>query len=178
MQDGRFADIRKMVLASTQGNDVEVRAIQTEIDARPKPPRGNRKDARKLNQQGLEAYRAQSLAEALALFTSAHEADPRDQEISGNLGLALFDADKLAEAEVALMDALLIEPSRVGAWTVLGMVLAQQRDRRSALGALLNAYRFSKDQAKTVGYFTQLAETDARASVREAAAEATRQAVP
>jgi hypothetical protein len=64
----------------------------------------------------------------------------------------------------------------VGAWTVLGMVFAQKGDQRSALGALLNAGRFSKDQAKTIGYFTQLAETDPRTSVREAAAEAMRQA--
>jgi len=94
------------------------------------------------------------------------------------LGLAQFDADKLAEAEISLMDALLIEPARVGEWTVLGMVFAQKGDQRSALGALLNAHRFSKDQAKTVGYFTQLAETDPRTSVREAAAEAMRQAGP
>ena len=119
--------------------------------------------------------RAESLAEALSFLSSAHEADPQDQEIAGNLGLALFDADNPVEAEIAPMDALLIDPARVGAWTVLGMVFARQGHQRSALGAFPNAYRFSKDQAKTGGYFTKLAETDRRASIREAAAEPMRQ---
>jgi len=59
-----------------------------------------------------------------------------------------------------LTEALQIEPARVGAWTVLGMVIAQQGDQVAALGALLNAYRYSKDQAKTLSYFTQLTESD------------------
>ena len=32
------------------------------------------------------------------------------------------------------MEALEIEPSRVSAWTVLGMVIAQEGDQRTALG--------------------------------------------
>ena len=75
------------------------------------------------------------------------------------------------------MEALVIEPSRVGAWTVLGTVIAQQGDQRSALGALLNAYRFSKDQPRTIGHFTQLAESDSREPVRQAASAAVRQTV-
>ena len=55
------------------------------------------------------------------------------------------------------------------------LVIAERGDQTGALGALLNAYRYSKDQAKTVAYFTQLAETDARDTVRRAASEAVRQ---
>ena len=79
---------------------------------------------------------------------------------------------------MALMDALEIEPSRVSAWTVLGMVIAQEGDPRAALGALLNARRYSKDQPKTLAYFNQLAEYDPRDGIRQAAMEAVRQAVP
>lgn len=177
-REGRFGDLWKMIRASAQRGDAEVRAIQAEIDAKPKTEHTNRKEARKLNQQGLEAYRAKLIGEAVSIFNAAHRADPRDQEIAGNLGLALLDAGRLKEAEVALMEALIIEPSRVGAWTVLGMVLAQQDDSSAALGALLNAHRFSKDQAKTLGYFAQLAESDLREPVRQAAGEALRQAGP
>jgi Flp pilus assembly protein TadD len=163
-----------MIRASEQRSDDDVRRAQAEIEAKPKPEHTNRKEARKLNQLGLEAYRAKQIDEAVTRFSEAHRTDRRDQEVSGNLGLALLDAGKLAEAEVALMEALLIEPARVGAWTVLGMVMAQRGDQAAALGALLNACRYSKDQAKTLGYFTQLAESDLREPVRMAASEALR----
>ncbi len=171
-QQGRYGDIWRMIRASVQRNEDDLRRLQADIDSRSKAEHTNRREARKLNKLGLEAYRAQQIDEAVAKFSEAHRADPRDQEVCGNLGLALLDAGRLSEAESALMEALLIEPARVGAWTVLGMVIAERGDQTGALGALLNAHRYSKDQAKTVAYFTQLAETDMRAAVRRAASEA------
>ena len=42
------------------------------------------------------------------------------------------------------------------------MVIVQEGDQRAALGALLNAPRYSKDQPKTLAYFNQLSENDPR----------------
>ena len=140
--EARFGEVWKITRASARRGDAEVRVIQAKIDARPKLEHTDRKEACKLNLQSPEACRAKLIGQSVDMFSAAYRADPRDPGIAGNLSLALLDAGRLKEAEVALMEALAIEPSRVGARTVLGMVLVQQCDAPAALDALLNAHRY------------------------------------
>lgn len=162
--------LQQMLSGASDNNEALLLQAKQQLEARPKVARGNRKTARKLNDDGLAAFNQQNYPVALARFEEAIKADPADVEIHNNLGLALLKAGKLTEAETALFNTLSLQPNRSGAWINLAELYAQQQKVPATLGALRNTYRFSGNPDKTRDYLLTLSsKADATTILKEAA---------
>ena len=122
----------------------------------PKPPFGDRKAARKLNEEALEALNSDA-KRAVILLTQAHSIDPGDQEIADNLGLALIVADEYSTAKDHLLKIIEIWPDRATIWFNLAQTLSLQGDNsKEAIGAFVGSYVVSKNKDKTLSYYTKI----------------------
>lgn len=164
--------INDMIAMSIENNNEKLVELRDRILTQPKPLRGDRKKARKLNDQGLGYFKAEQYAEAARVFQQATQLDPSDVEIVNNLGYALLEEGRLQEASEALTKALLISPDRTPAWTNLGQVYAMMGQKQQAVACFTNAYRFSKNTDKTKEFLRNLAQNDSDQNVREVAAQA------
>lgn len=164
--------VHSMIVAATDDDDARVIAIKGQLEAIPRPSRGDRNRCRSLNKLGLELLGRASYANAVSAFESAVAADPADIEARENLGYANLVAERLPDAESALIATLVIAPTRASAWASLGRVYALRGDQQSAVGAFLNTIRFSKDQEKTFTFFETLRDHDASPEIRSAASTA------
>ncbi|NPT46879.1 hypothetical protein GNZ12_37350, partial [Paraburkholderia sp. 1N] len=114
------AQCAKAMLAAAKSQDLAAAmAAAAAMDALPKPARGDRNTARKLNQQGLLALAAANPDGAVKLFSQATAADPGDQEIIGNLAYAYSAAGDQIKAEDTAVLALSINPRRTSIWAPL-----------------------------------------------------------
>ncbi len=90
----------------------------------PTPPEaGNRTEAERLLGKGGEAQRDHRMADAIAWYRSATQADPSDFDAQQNLGLATLDAGNLAESLRAFELALAINPDSFNARYYFGLAL-------------------------------------------------------
>ncbi|MGZ5050468.1 MAG: double zinc ribbon domain-containing protein [Methylobacter sp.] len=135
------------------------------IEQLPKPLKGNRKEARALNEQALELIRANQLETAATVLQKANQLDPSDSEIIDNYGYALLKSMRLNDAKFALENALLLNPGRATIWASYGEVLAMLNSRDLAVGAYLNTIRFSKDREKTFAFFNKKIEDNENPAV-------------
>jgi hypothetical protein len=90
-----------------------------------KPVPGKRDDAERLFAQGVQAYQAHRLPEAMQYYRSATEADPTLFEAHYNLGLAAADVGNLPAALAAYEDALAVQPESLDARYNFALVLKQ-----------------------------------------------------
>ena len=164
--------IASMLDASARNADVEVKELKSQVDALPKPARGDRKVARGLNAEAMELLKDNRYTEAIEVLKRAYSADPADVEIVDNLGYAALKASNLDEAKRSSHSALSIAPGRSSAWASLGVILAQTSTETQAVAAFANAYRFSGNTAKTVEYLAKLSSEDPNPKVKGAAAKA------
>jgi Flp pilus assembly protein TadD len=130
-------------------------AARQQLESLAKPPRRNVKEARVLNQQGLEALKQTNYQAAAAAFQKAQEADPADVEVAGNLGYANLKLDRLRRAEHQLVYAISLAPRRSSSWFNLGQVYGAMNEVEKATGAFAAAYRFSQNPPKTVEFMRQ-----------------------
>ncbi|SED25318.1 Tetratricopeptide repeat-containing protein [Burkholderia sp. WP9] len=139
------------MLVSAKAEDMTsvLEAAKT-IDGFPRPTRGNRPTARKLNEEGLNALDASKPDEAIRLFSQATQADPSDQEIISNLAYAYAQSGQLAKSEDTAVLALSLNPRRTSVWAPLATTLAKEHRYDQALEAMWLAYQFSGDKAKTL----------------------------
>src|SRR5262249_12357881 len=72
----------------------------------PKPVPGNRAEAERLFNQGLQAHKEHRLKDAVAAYRGATQADPSYFEAQANLGLVEFDAEDLPQSLLAYETAL------------------------------------------------------------------------
>ena len=149
-------------------NDIQISEAIASIEALPKPTKGNRKVARKLNEQGLQLLSSGDTTGAVEILRQAVTADPSDQEITNNLAHSYLQVEKFPEAERELSNTLLIAPRRSAAWADLGYLYAKTSDMTMAVKAFQQAYRFSSNQKKTIE-FLHKHEEDPDLQVREAA---------
>jgi tetratricopeptide (TPR) repeat protein len=77
----------------------------------PKP--GNRREASRLNSEGVTAYRAGVLAQAAAKYQQAVEADPSYFDAYYNLGLATYDLGRWKQSLSAYEVALALKPESI-----------------------------------------------------------------
>lgn len=162
--------VRQMLTAASDNNEGLLLQAKQQLETRPKVARGDRKQARKLNDEGLAAFNQQNYPAAITRFEVAMKADGADVEIHNNLGLALLKSGKLAEAEAALLNALTLQPNRSSAWANLAELYAQQQQAPAILGALRNTYRFSGNPEKTRAYLQNLvAQAETLTLLKEAA---------
>ena len=158
--------VERLVAAAIAGDRDLLRAVASELRSQPRPPQGNRRLAREMNERGLALWRRQRFTEAAVYFAKAHRADAGDAEIAENLGYALLRSDQLAEAERAILRALALAPERASAWGTLGMLRAKAGRHREGVACVLTAYRFARDRERTLDVYTRLAATDDDPRVR------------
>jgi tetratricopeptide (TPR) repeat protein len=155
-----------MVAAAVSGEPVELKEIIAELKSRQKVVRGDRRLARRLNEQGLAAMRDRRYAEAAEAFRQAKQADGGDPEVRENLGYALLKAGRIREAEAALLSALEIGPERATAWASLGHVFAKQARHDDAVACLVVAHRFAQAPDETLHVYQRYAREDEDPRIR------------
>jgi TPR repeat protein len=164
----RLKLVQLMVDSSERGEDNALIDLRNMVEELPFVGRGQRREARKLNSQGLTQLGQQQFAPAIEALTKARDLDPADAEIANNLGYAHYKAGQLAEAEKILRETLAIAPGRAAAWGNLGDLFAVQGKPDKAVAAYRNAYRFSRAPDKTLNYFRQQQQNDASNAVKQA----------
>jgi tetratricopeptide (TPR) repeat protein len=153
----------KAMLGSARAENLPaaMEAAQT-LDALPKPARGDRAMARKLNQQGLTELSSSNASQAVGTLTSATQTDPADQEILSNLAFAYSADGQQIKAEDTAVAALALNPRRTSVWAPLAITLAREHRVGQATEAMWLAYQFSGDKQKTLTFIDAklAAETD------------------
>ena len=122
------------------------------IDALAKPARGDRTNARKLNQTGLAALNESKTDDAVHLLEQANRLDPGDEEIISNLAYAYAMNGQLAQAEDTAVLALALNPRRTSIWAPLAVTLQKEKRPDQAIEAMWLAYQFSADKQKTLAF--------------------------
>jgi Flp pilus assembly protein TadD len=135
----------------------KVSEIKGKIEALSKPATGERKAARKLNEQGLAALKSDDFAQALSALKSATTTDPADVEILNNYVFALIKAKRLQDAETEAGRLLTISPGRSSAWANLAEVYALKNRNEEAVAALVLAFQFSSNKDRTVTFLNERA---------------------
>jgi Flp pilus assembly protein TadD len=123
-----------------------------QLDSLPKPARGDRASARKLNQSGLAALNSGGSDNAVDLFVQGMQTDPGDEEIISNLAYAYAAVGQLAKSEDTAVLALSINPRRTSIWAPLAATLAKENRQDQAVEAMWLAYQFSGDKQKTLNF--------------------------
>lgn len=146
------ACVTQMLAAARTENLAAAMAAAASMNSLPKPPRGDRVAARKLNVEGLAALNANNANEAVQLFSSAATADQSDEEVQSNLAYAYSVAGNLTQSVNTAGVALSINPRRTSVWAPLAVTFAKMHDRQHALDAMWLAYQFSGDKQKTLNF--------------------------
>jgi hypothetical protein len=160
------ACVRFMLAGAHARRPDVIRLAASRIDSFDKPVRGDRKSARELNRQGLEALGSGDFAGASQLFERAAESDPRDVEIASNLGLALVRARRPDAATVALLKAVALDPRRSSAWAPMAEAFDLRGRADVAEASLLLAWEFSANKDKSLDYFRDRAQNAERETLR------------
>ena len=169
-----ITDCYQATLLAMSKNDITtVRRIAELIDAFQKPARGNRTVARKLNEEGLIAFRKNDFSQASSIWAKAQREDPSDVEIASNLGFARVKAADYTAANEALMAALVLNPRRTSTWIPIAEMIARRNQNTSdAVSALLVAYEWSTAREKAIEYYTAQSQTETNSQLKSAFEEA------
>jgi len=154
------AMVERMLALAMQDppDEAAILDLKQRVEALPQPARGDRRRARRLNDEALGLLRAGDAAAAVSRLRAAAKADPADVEIRNNLGYALIQVGDAAQAAEALLATLRLRPNRAGAWVNLGEVYAARGQAPEAKAALRLAMRFTGDRVKAIAYLRSLSE--------------------
>jgi len=154
-------DCVNRMLTAARANDVlAATTMAVAMSTLPKPARGDRAKARRLNEEGLAALNTSNATEAVRLFTEAATADPGSEEIQSNLAYAYSLAGNFVQAVNTANIALTINPRRTSVWAPLAVTFTKMHDRPRALGAMWLAYQFSADKQKTLDFMSNRLKTE------------------
>ena len=153
--------VKATMIAMSKKDVATVKKIAEKIDTFGKPARGNGTVARKLNDEGLRAFRQNDFAQAAAIFARAQRDDPSDEEVATNVGYARLKAGDFDGASQALTAALLLNPRRTSAWLPIAE-LAARRDKNTAdaVSALLVAYEWTPNKKRAIDFYTTQVNTE------------------
>ncbi|MCU0807380.1 MAG: tetratricopeptide repeat protein [Candidatus Contendobacter sp.] len=153
--DAVFGSVQRMLGQAAKNDQAGLNATRQQLDSLSRSAHQNVKEARALNQQGLEALKQNDYQAAATAFQKAQETDPADVEVAGNLGYANLKLGQLKRAEHQLVYAISLSPGRSSSWYNLGQVYGAMNDIEKATGAFATAYRFSQNPPKTVEFMRQ-----------------------
>lgn len=153
--DAVFNQVQRLISQAAKSDEAGLEATRQQLESIPKPAHQNIKEARALNQQGLDALKRNDYSGAAAVFQKAQELDPADIEIAGNLGYADLKLGQFKRAEHQLIYAISLAPSRSSSWFNLGQVYGVLGEIEKATGSFANAYRFSQNRIKTEEFLRQ-----------------------
>lgn len=159
--------IQKAVILASDGQIPEEQVAT--IDNMVKPARGNRKEARSANDEGLRLMQANNFAGAVNYFNSALMHDPADVEVLGNLSYAYLKNGQLEESILISGYAVRVAPRRAGAWNQIAAAQAQRGANWLAVRAYVVLYALSGDQIKTKDFLTKTSLQDTDERIRNAA---------
>jgi hypothetical protein len=97
------------------GQEAQLDVLKQQIEALPKPKRGDRKAARLQNDKGLEVFKKEQYEQALQFFLAAYQLDGSDVEVVNNIGMAYLKTGNLSEAARYLGGALSLALTRAAA---------------------------------------------------------------
>ena len=160
--------INNMIDASIQNNESAIETSKQKIIAFEKPKRGNRKLARKLNDQGLSFSALNNFEDAIPVLEQAANADPSDAEILNNLGYVFYKNGDYEKAFAVLNATVLLNPQRSNAWSLLGFLYATTNDLPKSIACFSNAYRMSKNPIKTHDFFLKSLSEEPNPSIKSA----------
>ena len=149
------ASVQKLIDAALTGNKEEFQSLTQQLQQRPVTPMGDRKAARKLNDEALKAMKEQNAAMAVDLLQQARSTDPADVEIGDNLAYALRQAGKLQDAETQIIKVLDQAPSRMSAWFNLGETYSKLGKHQQAVAIFITSHGLSKDPQKALEGFNR-----------------------
>ena len=150
-----FGAVQRMLGQAAKNDEAGLNATRQQLENMPRPDHQNVKEARVLNQQGLDALKQNNFQAAATLFQKAQEADPADVEVAGNLGYANLKLGQFKRAEHHVAYAISLAPGRSSSWYNLGQAYGALNDVEKATGAFAAAYRFSQNPPKTVEFMRQ-----------------------
>jgi Flp pilus assembly protein TadD len=140
-------------------DEAKLGSSRNKLDGLPKPQRGDKARARKLNDEALALMRQSKDAEAIPILEDAHRTDPLDVEIVNNLASAYFNTsltnNDFSKAKAKLVDTLRLKPDRNIAWANLGHAFAMEGNEFAATNCYINFYRFSQDKDKALQSLTK-----------------------
>lgn len=122
------------------------------LDALPKPAKGEKKAARKLNDKAIALIKESKDQEALPILEQAHKLDPSDIEITNNLASTYtkipasdgFDPNRKAKG--MLVETLILKSGRPIAWANLGRAFANEGNEQAATNCYINFFRFAENK--------------------------------
>lgn len=164
--------VKALVLAVLTGNQTNQQSLVVDIKSQPKREHGDRKTARLLNGEALVDLRKDDFAGALELLMQARDADIGDVEVRENLAYTQMKSGLLDEAEVTLMTVFADAPDRASAWGTLGQVFVLRDNEEQAIACLLTAYKYSRNQKRTIEVYQRLVDSDPDVRVQSAAKKA------
>ncbi|CDS53403.1 hypothetical protein [Polaromonas sp. CG9_12] len=118
------------------------------IDLLQKPQRGDRKLARKLNAEALDALKDKNYELAASTFMSARLADGLDEEIVANLVFTYSAAKAYAQSEKTAYEGILINPRRANLWLPIAVAKQKQGKSKEALQAMWLSWQFTENKQR------------------------------
>lgn len=153
--DAAVGNVQRMLSQSLKNDEAGLNTTRQQLENLPRPAHQNVKEARALNQQGLDALKRNDYAAAAIALQKAQELDPADIEVAGNLGYANLKSGQFKRAEQHLIYAISLAPGRSSSWFNLGQVYGALDQVEKAAGAFAMAYRTSQNQPKTADFIRQ-----------------------
>ena len=145
--------LQQMITLSKQnggeGQEAQLEALKQQIEALPKPRRGNRQAARLQNDKGLGEFKKERYEQALQFFLTAYKLDVGNVEVLNNVGMAYLKTGNLKEAMRYLGAALRLAPDRAAAWGNVAEACARDKRPEAAVAAYALTYRYSKNKDAT-----------------------------
>ena len=137
-----------------------------QIDEMLKPQRGDRKIARKLNSEGLEALKVKKYDEAASIFINAKAADNLDEEIVANLVFTYSEAKDFVKSEKTAFEALLLNPRRANLWLPIAIAKQKQGKSKEALQAMWLAWQFTENKQRFLDLIEKRSAEDTDESLK------------
>jgi Tfp pilus assembly protein PilF len=134
--------------------------LKNQLESLPKPQLGDRKTARKMNDQALVLFKAGQFDEASEIFRQALAADLSDVEIKNNYVFSMTKAGKLGPAETLAGELLMNNPGRSSAWANLAEIYSLQGKNEESARALVIAFQFSSNKDKTLNFLREKLDDD------------------
>ncbi len=147
-------------------NEVKLNSAADNLLNKDAFPKGDRKAARKLNEDALKQLNAGNVQPAIALLKQAVETDPSDVEISSNYGFALLKSGNYAAAQNSLSKTLELNPRRTSTWLPLAEAYAGSGQAQIAKQAGLIAFFYSTDKDKAQAYYLKQSQEQSIAPIK------------
>lgn len=162
--------LQLMLDGSAANNEPAIVSAQHEIEALPKPDKGDNVLATKLANEAIPLTMKGDGVGAVSLFLKAVAADQSDATLLVGLADALGLAGDMEDARTSARLALALDPSRPYAWQMYGKLNAIEGKKEASAASFLNFVRFSNDRNDAKTNLEALAKNDqAHPAVRESA---------